>query len=709
MTRTRTKTYFFAILTALFICGFGFNAAAYEESVSSSSRLDSYSEEKIQELVNAANTHLNTLKSLAEEYQQKVRDYYSKSYSYQINEKEARRRAQNRQLWAEFLMGEDSALIKTEDERFQKLMNKTYKKNYSDFVFYMDTSSILGWASNEKKVAKANNITLTSTHLFYYTKYPVWDEVISRAQEQAAKERNPNAGAGKAIQEAQQISKLKDQIIEEHAAVRNFLMALDPSLNITEVCQVVVPEGEECPPGQSYFIVTNEKGRAAEGASKGCTPLPVRYAEIQACILCPLFQVILNTDQTMATKSYGALASSFRNVIIVALALFIAYQTLITVSAFTKQDAPKYISTLMVQGFKVALAAILLSNSSYIYHYVINPLMAAGLEFGLALLFDPNLLTDFHTLTKGEQAGMPPGAIGQDLLASIMAAVRLFSKASAQMPAIGASLICISTHEASNILPDFSMLIEGLLVFAFGWCIALACCFYLLDSVVRFGIFCALLPFLIACWPFKVTASYTKTGWDIFMNAFFNFVMMGMIISLNSELISQALTGGKGGMDALEDAINGSEVDVLKDLMDISGIDFLVLVACCMFAFKLVGQINDLANQVSGTSGGQGIGNKIGGAAAQAAKKVAGTAAKGGKAVAGATIGAVYEGTGAKGKVEAAKAKVQGGLAKVGSKLGLGPKSNPNGAGGGDAGGAGGAGGGAGGAGGGGAGGAGGK
>ena len=215
MTRTRTKTYFFAILTALFICGFGFNATAYEESVSSSSRLDSYSEEKIQELVNAANTHLNTLKSLAEEYQQKVRDYYSKSYSYQINEKEARRRAQNRQLWAEFLMGEDSALIKTEDERFQKLMNKTYKKNYSAFVFYMDTSSILGWASNEKKVAKANNITLTSTHLFYYTKYPVWDEVISRAQEQAAKERNPNAGAGKAIQEAQQISKLKDQIIEE--------------------------------------------------------------------------------------------------------------------------------------------------------------------------------------------------------------------------------------------------------------------------------------------------------------------------------------------------------------------------------------------------------------------------------------------------------------------------------------------------------------
>ena len=308
--------------------------------------------------------------------------------------------------------------------------------------------------------------------------------------------------------------------------------------------------------------------------------------------------------------------------------------------------------------------------------------MAAGLEFGLALLFDQGLLSEFSTLTQSERSGMPSGVIGQDLLASVMAAVKLFSKASAQMPAIGSSLICISMNEARNILPDFSMLIEGVLVFAFGWCIALACCFYLLDSVVRFGIFCALLPFLIACWPFKVTVSYTKTGWDIFMNAFFNFVMMGMIISLNSELISQALTGGQGGMDALEAAINGSNVDTLKDLMDISGVDFLVLVACCMFAFKLVGQINELANQVSSTSGGTGIGNKIGGVAAQAAKKVAGTAVKGGKAVVGGAAGAVYEGTGAKAKVEAGKAKIMGGLNKMGAKIGLGNKANPNGAGG---------------------------
>ncbi len=424
---------------------------------------------------------------------------------------------------------------------------------------------------------------------------------------------------------------------------------------------------------------------ATAGASKGCQTLPSKYQEIESCLLCPVFQVILNTDQNIATQSFSALAGSFRNVIIVVLALFIAYQTLITVSSFTKQDVPKYLSTLLVQAFKVMLAALLLSNSTYIYQYVINPLMNAGLEFGLALLFKQSLLSEFKTLVQSQKSSMPTGVIGQDLLASVMAAIKLFSKASAQLPAIGSSLICISVHEATKFLIDVSMFIEGLLVYCFGWCIALACCFYLLDSVVRFGIFCALLPFLIACWPFKVTASYTKTGWDIFMNAFFNFVMMGLIISLNSELISQALTGGSGGVEALENAINGNEVDTLKELMDISGTDFLVLIACCLFAFKLVAQINDLANQVSSTSGGTGIGNKIGGLAAQAAKSVGRTALKAG----GKVAGAVYEGTGAKAKVAAVGANVQSGLNKIGAKVGLGSRANPNGAGGGSGGGSG--------------------
>ncbi len=390
---------------------------------------------------------------------------------------------------------------------------------------------------------------------------------------------------------------------------------------------------------------------AQPSESKGCQPITEKLDELHTCLLCDMFEVILRTDQTMATKSFSALASSFRNLIIVVMALFIAYKTLMTVSALTKQDVGKYLGEILVQAFKVLLAALLLTKSIYIYHYVINPLMEAALEFGLVII-DNDVLTGLNKYSAEYVSKMPDGVISKNLLAQVLGTVRLFSESAAELPAIGSSLMCHSIHDAgkelmSIRLPNFPMFISGLLCWSFGWAITLACCFYLLDSVVRFGIFCTLVPFLIACWPFKVTIGYTSKGWEIFMNAFFNFVMMGVVITMTSELVCQALIGDSSidiskvkqgqegafeeiaalsGKDQILAAMNSNNMDALSQLMALDGVKFLVLLACCIFAFKLTGQINDLAQDISGASGGEGIGNKIGGLAAQGAKRAVGTA-----------------------------------------------------------------------------------
>lgn len=447
------------------------------------------------------------------------------------------------------------------------------------------------------------------------------------------------------------------------------------------------------------FTCTNAFAvEATHGASKGCKTLASRHEEFSSCILCPLFEVILRTDQAIASKSFDALSKGFRNLVGMALALFIAYHTLLLVSSFTKQDTPKYIGTLLLQTFKVLLAVLLLTNSDYIYNYLINPLMMAGLEFGIALLFNDmsaavggvDIVTQFKTETAKLSPSMPSGVVGKDLLASVLAAVKMFSVSAAQIPAIGGSLICISVNEGTSFIINFEMFFQGVVVYAFGWAITLACCFYLLDSVVRFGIFCALLPFLIASWPFKITSQYTKTGCDIFMNSFFNFAMIGLVISLSTELLIQALGGGGGGFNELTSAINGDNVDTLKDMMDITGIDFLVLIACGLFAFKLVEQINDLATQLAGGGGGTAIGSHIGGLAAKGAEKAGGAALAGGKKVAGAA----YELSGAKDKVENVKTNAKAAVSRGFAKIGIGNKAKPGGSGGGAGGGGGGAGGG---------------
>lgn len=362
-------------------------------------------------------------------------------------------------------------------------------------------------------------------------------------------------------------------------------------------------------------------------AEDSCQKVPELIAQIQQCILCPVFQVILNTDQAMATSSFNALALGFRNVIIVVMALFIAYHTLLNVSSLTKQELGKYLQTILFQAFKVLIAALFLTNSDFAYHYIINPLITASLEFGLTII-DPKNLQDMASATAQAKSEMHEGVISIDLLAQVKGSIRTFSNSTAELPAIGRALMCASIHRAAKFLIDISMFIQGGLVNIFGWLISLAACFYLLDAVVRFGIFCTLLPFLIAAWPFKVTQQYTKAGWDIFMNTAFNFIMMGLVISLTTELIGQSLSGGNMTEDELIALIDGDNVDLLRETFDFGGGKFLVLMASCLFAFKLVGQINQLADQISGTSGGESIGSKLGSFAGDVAKKAVGGAAK---------------------------------------------------------------------------------
>ncbi len=390
----------------------------------------------------------------------------------------------------------------------------------------------------------------------------------------------------------------------------------------------------------------------AGSVTSGCTPLPERLSNLKACVLCDLFIIILRTDQTVATHAFNALAIPFRNVTIMVLGLFIAYHTLMAVSGLTKQDTSKYVNKILIQTFKAFVVVLLLSNHVEIYKYVISPLIRAGLEFGLAFADsggNNSIMNNFDNHVKQETSHFQDGVIPKDLLSSVVVSVELFSEAAAKIPAIGSTLICVSTHEAANSyiwdlikIPNFEMWFQGMILFIIGWCIALSCCFYLLDGVVRFGIFCMLLPFLIASWTYKVTQKYTKAGWDIFMNTFFCFVMLGVVINLVSELLIQGITGGKSSMEEFEALINGNNISALEEATDIGGIDFIVLIASCMFAFKIVGKINELATTLAGGGGGSNIGAQLGGTAAGIAQKVGTTAFKAGstavKAAAAASI-----------------------------------------------------------------------
>ena len=476
---------------------------------------------------------------------------------------------------------------------------------------------------------------------------PIDTSEISKIDLSKIKDASQKAKAQQAINKALKVISEYNSIASELSAIGkkalNKAMELDQaveefhSINPTltagqELYVYYVFAGKDPDTGEDtyisyYFILEGGKLESITGVTRGCVPLPAKLAEAKSCIYCPLFKTIFNAAQSMSTKSYSALATPLANVLLIGFALVIAFMVLKNVSSFTKQDAPKFITELLVNMFKVLIAFYMLKNSDIVYGYIIGPVLKAGFEFGTSLLFatKDNYLETCAAMKLPENtlAGVMPAYLYNHLDCFIKAV-----QAEVAVPqSIGSSLMCVSRNAGKvsigplrNIMWDFGMMFQGLAIWIMGWIISLAFAFYLIDATIQLGIIGALMPFLIACWPFKTTRQYTSKGWGMFMNTFFVYVFMGLVVSINVELLGQGLTGSSGGFDAIQAALNGNEVSKLKELLDIGFAGFLVLVACCLFAFKLTGQASSLAGTMAG-GGGPNIGANIGGLAYGAATK----------------------------------------------------------------------------------------
>ncbi|MBP3515304.1 MAG: hypothetical protein J6K65_03760, partial [Alphaproteobacteria bacterium] len=292
---------------------------------------------------------------------------------------------------------------------------------------------------------------------------------------------------------------------------------------------------------------------ATSGISEGCTPFPMKMAESKSCLFCPLFLVIYNACNTMATKSFATLGVPVANVMLIGFALYIAFVVLGHVSSFTKQDAPKFLTGMLVQSFKILVAYLLLTNASQIYYYFITPVLKAGMQLGSAMLFQ----TDVNLEQCAAQATVPDdGLMPSSLYIQLDCYIRSVQSEIAYAQAMGSTLMCIARNAAASmggLLWDFSMMFQGLAIYLFSLLLVLAFSFYLIDATVTIGLVGALLPLLIAAWPFKKTQSYTGKGFNMLMNTFFVYVFMGIVVSVNIQLIGHSLTSNAGGgMDGIE-------------------------------------------------------------------------------------------------------------------------------------------------------------
>lgn len=456
-----------------------------------------------------------------------------------------------------------------------------------------------------------------------------------------------------------ELSKIRNKYAEDRRNAHTFLAALSEDAKKQCFCDKDSGSLDSCK-------VVDDKYEEDNVNSEECKALNEYAAELNICPTCGIFQKILQSAQKLSGGAFDKLAKPLQGLLVIGLALFIGYQVLLLIGSPAAQTTGKFLNTLLIQSFKVAIAYFLLSDPTTIYENAIEPIISGGFDFGLGLApagdIDISGYAEKYSFTDKESL------LSSHFLKNIMGAVEGYNHLGAQIPALGRALMCYAWIEKQAVIfPQFSILLEGIIIYVFGLMILLAVGFYLLDCAIHLCIICCLLPLLIASWPFKMTAKYTKTGWGMLLNVFFRFVMLGVVIVTAFELMKNALEQ----QGDLEGAINSNDINAIKDAMQISGMQMVLLVACSMMAMKIIKESGMLASKFeSGGAATGDLGAKLGGTAASAATAIAKPVAKGAAKKTVAAAGAVAEASGVKGGAQAlggaAKSITKGALGYLG-------------------------------------------
>ena len=419
----------------------------------------------------------------------------------------------------------------------------------------------------------------------------------------------------------------------------------------------------------------------AEGAqgAGSCKTFPEYQEELNKCPLCGIFSVILKTIAGVSSKAWNAVAQPLSNVVMIFFLVLLAFEVLKAVAAVAGSKISSLAKGVLLLCLKIAITVQLLSSPKYIYGYFLSPVIEGGLNMGLAMANASGAPGANCAVSTEDKIQIPSDTFSSSVYDSVLSTVRCFGVAASTLPAIGRGLICYAWDAGHLGFPHLGMWLSGVLMYVFGLMIWLAISFYMIDCTVQIGMLSGLVPLLIACWPFKFTEAYTFKGCKMLMNSFFSYVMLGVILLLGTMITTHAAAGDGSNIEQIVAAINDNDIKALKKMCSLDAFQILILASCCIFAMKLIGQVNNLADQFSKGSGSS-IGNKMGGAAMSAATNTAKKAANTTGRIAGSAVKHTAAATGVTAALnkggDAIKGGWQKGWAKAGQKVGLGKYQN---------------------------------
>ena len=196
---------------------------------------------------------------------------------------------------------------------------------------------------------------------------------------------------------------------------------------------------------QECVAFTTSDSEAKETDDTQCLTLNEYLADYAMCPLCPIFEIILNTDGKIAHISWSKIASALSKVVMAFFLVFLALETLKLVSSMGGGSTSSYLKAIFTLGLKVLITVILLQNSTYVYGYFVSPVIRGGLDMGqeFVKLGTENSVSSCHLNSANEAFATIEGhELDSSLLSDIYSTIRCFNNSAGTIPAVGRLLIC---------------------------------------------------------------------------------------------------------------------------------------------------------------------------------------------------------------------------------------------------------------------------
>ena len=352
--------------------------------------------------------------------------------------------------------------------------------------------------------------------------------------------------------------------------------------------------------------------------------------EQAGCMFCKPFLVLFNAASRMAKISYDNLAGAVKTVVIVAFAIWLAFNILKFISSFEIKEPRMLINLLINQSFRVLLVVLLLSGPiESILSLTLDPVFLTGLkiaQLGGGLVVGENPAD----CSLGDLAviGADKGGLSPELGNGIICTIKSIQDQIMDLFAIARVSWCLAWEDTILfIIPHFGYILTAIIFFIAATLILFIYPFLLVDSILKMTVAISIFPAALGAFAFKSTSQYMQKVWNIFINAMFTFIFLTLIILIITTIAKQEMN-----QIITEDIKNGILAPIMWFTSGAAKIFFILFLGWAVlgeakaFADKFAESV-----QFSGKGIGSSTGSMAGAATKWAGKKVGNGAMKVGK------------------------------------------------------------------------------